>query len=271
RISDRLTLNLGLRYDLMTGYQFDESNNPNWVLVQAAGAAGKLANFPGLENFGKSQREDYNNIQPRVGGVLDVRGNSKDIVRFGWGIYTDVGYTNSNMLFSAADSSPIGFGQVFSVGPVTTGIRNPDGSFYQASQPLDNIRSQNQVTAGAKSVSGIGWVDPRLEQPYQMQTNLGWSHELTNDTVLSADFVSSLGRDLNFRPRVNQRIPGSLSNPRRLAAIVPTLSPNSNANRPALSQGKSQYDALIMSVRRRLSQGVDFTASYTLQRGKSTI
>jgi hypothetical protein len=271
RVSDRLTLNLGLRYDVMTGYQYDYSNNPNWVAVQAAGAAGKLANFPGLENFGKSQREDYNNIQPRVGGVLDVRGNSKDIVRFGWGIYTDVGYTNSNMLFSAADSSPIGFGQIFSVGPVTTGIRNPDGSFYQASQSLDLIRSQNQVTAGAKSVSGVGWVDPRLEQPYQMQSNLGWSHELTSDTVLTVDFVSSLGRDLNFRPRVNQRIPGSLSNPRRLAAIVPTISPNSNANRPAISRGESDYKALIFSGRRRLAHGVDFGASYTLQKGLSTI
>jgi hypothetical protein len=271
RVSDRLTLNLGLRYDVMTGYQYDYSNNPNWVAVQTAGAAGKLVNIPGLENFGKSQREDYNNIQPRVGGVLDVRGNSKDIVRFGWGIYTDVGYTNSNMLFSAADSSPIGFGQIFSVGPVTTGIRNPDGSFYQASQPLDNIRSQNQVTTGAKSVSGIGWVDPRLEQPYQMQSNLGWSHELTSDTVLSVDFVSSLGRDLNFRPRVNQRIPGNLSNPRRLAAIIPTISPNTNANRPAISRGESDYKALIFSGRRRLAHGVDFGASYTLQKGLSTI
>ena len=53
----------------------------------------------------------------------------------------------------------------------------------------------NQVAAGAKSVSGIGWVDPRLEQPYQMQTNLGWSHELTSDMVFTVDYVNSLGRD----------------------------------------------------------------------------
>jgi hypothetical protein len=89
--------------------------------------------------------------------------------------------------------------------------------------------------------------------------------------VLSADFVSSLGRDLNFRPRVNQRIPGSLSNPRRLAAIIPTISPNSNANRPAVSRGESDYKAIIFSGRRRLSHGVDFGASYTLQKGLSTI
>ena len=75
------------------------------------------------------------------------------------------------------------------------------------------------------------WVDPRLEQPYQMQTNVGWSHELTADTVLSVDYVNSLGRDLNFRPRVNQRIPGTTI--RRVSALLPApLSPNTNAQPP---------------------------------------
>lgn len=176
----------------MKGYQFDESKNPNWALVQAAGAAGKLANFPGLENFGKSQRDDFDNIQPRIGGVFDVRGDGRDVVRGGWGIYTDVGYTNANVLFAAADASPEGFGQVFNVGPVNTGIVKSDGTFYHAGDPTSTIASQNQVTAGAKNVFAIGWPDPRLEQPYQIQSNAGWSHQLTNDTVISADYVNSL-------------------------------------------------------------------------------
>jgi TonB dependent receptor len=271
RVNDRLTLNLGIRYDVMTGYQIDESKNRNWAAVQVAGAAGLLKGIAGLENFGLSQREDYNNIQPRGGGVLDVRGNGKDIVRFGSGIYTDVGYTNSNMLFSAIDATGVGFGQVFSVGPVTNGIRKADGTFYKAGEPLATIASQNQINAAVLPLFGIGWVDPRLQQPYQIQSNFGWSHELTTDMVFNADFVNSLGRDLNFRPRVNQRIPGNLSNPRRLAAVIPSISPNTNANRPAVSRGRSEYNALILSTRKRLSHGFDFSASYTLQKGISTI
>jgi hypothetical protein len=89
--------------------------------------------------------------------------------------------------------------------------------------------------------------------------------------VFNADYVNSLGRDLNFRPRINQRIPGNLSNPRRLAAIIPSISPNTNANRPAVSRGKSEYNALILSMRKRLSHGFDVTGSYTLQKGVSTI
>jgi hypothetical protein len=268
RASDRLTINLGLRYDLVTGIAtLDESKNPNFQLIQAAGAAGKLAGIVGLENFGQTPQDDKNNIQPRIGAVYDVRGNGKDIVRGGWGIYTDFGYTNSNVLFAATDSTGSGFGNTFNAND-QSGLRNPDGSFYRVGQPLTNLASQNQVVAGATPLTGQ-WVDPRLQEPYAIQTNAGWSHELTSDTVVSADYVNSLGRDLNFRPRVNQRIPGSLL--RRVAVLVPGLTPNSNANRPTVSRGKSEYNALILSARRRLSHGVDFTASYTLSKGLSNI
>jgi hypothetical protein len=182
----------------------------------------------------------------------------------------DVGYTNSNVLFAAADSTGKGFGQTFNV-QVTNGIRNPDGSFYRAGQPLSLIASQNQVVnTGSFPLFGQ-WIDPRLQAPYQMQSNAGWSHELSSDMVFSLDYVNSLGRDLNFRPRVNQRIPGSLSNPRRLAAIIPTINPNTNGNRPTVSRGESEYNALIFSVRKRLSHGADFSINYTLQKGISTI
>jgi len=268
RVSDRLTLNVGLRYDYMSGYQLDESKNPNFVLVQAAGAAGKLTGLKGLENFGKEPQEDRNNIQPRVGGVFDLRGNGKSIVRAGWGIYTDVGYTNSNVLFAAADSTGNGFGQVFNV-TEAAGIKNPNGTFFTVGQPISNISNQNQVAVGAFPLFGQ-WIDPRLQQPYQKQSNVGYSQELDINTVVTVDYVNSLGRDLNFRPRVNQRIGGG-STVRRLAQIIPTISPNTNGNRPTVSRGESEYNALIMSVRRRLSHGVDFTAAYTLQKGISTI
>ena len=39
----------------------------------------------------------------------------KDIIRGGWGIYADFGYTNSNVLFAAGDSTGEGFGNVFNV------------------------------------------------------------------------------------------------------------------------------------------------------------
>ena len=275
RVSDRLTVNVGLRWDIVTGISdLDQSKNPNYVLVKNAAIAGKFNSLPGpvaeiMNHFAKDPQNDRNNYQPRIGAVLDVRGNGKDIVRGGWGIYTDFGYTNSNVLFAAADASGTVFGQVFNVGPVTNGIRKADGTLFRVGDPLSTIASQNQ-SVGTPPFGQ--WVDPLLQMPYQIQTNAGWSHELTPDTVVSADFVYSLGRDLNTRPRVNQRTPGSLSNPRRISAAIGTnLNPNANSNRPAVSVGKSEYDAMILSLRRRMSHGLDFTVGYVLARALSNI
>jgi outer membrane receptor protein involved in Fe transport len=262
RVSDRLTVNLGVRYDVVKGLQFDQSKNPNYLLAQQLGAAGRFANVVGYENFGKAAKDDMNNVQPRLGAVWDVGGNARDIVRAGWGIYTDFGYTNSNVLFAAADASGSRFGTVFTA-TNTSGLRNPDGSLFRVGQPLSNLASQNE--AGGLPLFGQ-WVDPRLEQPETRQASAGWSHELSSSTVLTADYVHIDGRNLNVRPRLNTKVDGGA---RRFADIP--FSPNSSATRAAISRGKSVYDGLILGIRRRLTHGVDFTGSYTLSSGKSTI
>ena len=267
RVNARLTLNLGLRYDFIDGYQIDQSRNPNFVKVQEAGRAGLLAGIRGLENFGKDPKEDNNNIQPRIGFAYDVRGNGRDVIRGGWGIYHDMGYTNSNVLFPAIDATGIGSGVIFNVDD-PNGIRNPDGSFYRVGQPISNIASQNQANPNALPLIGQ-WVDPRLQVPYTRQTAFGWSHQLMPSTVLTVDFVRNEGRDLNVRPRINTRPVGQPSAPRRLTFL--DLQPNAAGTRPAVSLGRSEYTGLILGLKRRMLNGIDFTASYTLSEANSTI
>jgi hypothetical protein len=268
-----LTVNLGLRYDIVDGLNFDQSKNPNYVKVVAAATSGAFNSLAApvagiLNDFALTQQDDKNNFQPRIGAVYDLRGNGKDILRGGWGIYTDFGYTNSNVLFAAADASGSGFGAVFSATD-PNGIKNPDGSFWTVGQPLSNISAQNQVTPGSFPLFGQ-WVDPRLQMPYQMQTNAGWSHSIDSNTVISADYVSSLGRDLNYRLRLNQFLPGT--SVRQVTSVLSSpLSPNAPSNRPAVSLGKSRYNALILGARRRLTNGLDFSVGYTLSSGVSNI
>jgi outer membrane receptor protein involved in Fe transport len=264
RLTSRLTVNLGLRYDYIDGYQIDQSTNPNFVKVQAAGAAGLLAGIRGLENFGKSPREDSNNWQPRVGAAFDVRGNGKDVIRAGWGVYQDVGYTNSNVLFPAIDAFGA-FGAVFSVDN-PDGIRNPDGSFFRTTDPLSNIASQNQADPSELPLFGQ-FLDPRLQMPYTRQASVGWSHELAPTMVVSVDYVNNQGRDLNTRPRINVR--PDPDSPRRLEFLG--LQPNALGTRAASSFGSSGYQAMIVGFKRRMSKGFDFTASYTLAKAHSTI
>ena len=262
RVNNRVTVNLGIRYDFVSGVEFDQSANPNFVALQAAGAAGRFANVIGMEDFGKSPQNDRNNIQPRAGVAWDVRGNGRDVVRAGWGIYTDFGYTNSNGLFAGADALSPGFGPVFQA-TNTAGLRNRDGSLYQVGQPIANLT--NEITNPGHPLVGQV-VSPRLEQPEQWQINAGISHQLTDSLVVSGDYVHSNGKHLNVRAYLNTRPDGG---PRRFADLA--LSPNTGSLRPAVSRGKSQYDAMILSLRQRMTKGVDFTLAYTLANSRSNI
>ncbi len=262
RVTNKVTVNLGLRYDYLTGYQYDQSKNPNYVKVWNAGKAGQLAGIKGLENMGLEPEEDKSNIQPRLGIVWDLRGNGGDVIRAGWGIYMDMAYTNSNGLFAAFDAQGA-FGSVLDVNN-STGIRNPDGSFYQIGQPISNIASQNEADPNSLPYYGQ-WVDPRLKMPRTRQTAIGWSHQLSPTTVITADFVRSDGRNLNSRSIINTYIPGTTT--RRLAFLNP--SPNTTGLRGGISIAKSEYTAGIFGFKRRMSKGFDFTATYTLAEAKS--
>jgi Carboxypeptidase regulatory-like domain/TonB dependent receptor len=264
RVTSKLTLNLGVRYDLIDGYQFDQSKNPNFVLMQAAGKAGLLTGIKGLENFGLDPKNDTNNWQPRLGFAYDVRGDGRDVIRGGWGVYMDMAYTNSNALFAASDATGKGFGAVLSVDN-QSGIRNADGTFYKVGQPVANISSQNQANPNVKPLFGQ-FTDPRLQMPYTRQASLGWSHELVANTVLTADLVMADGFDLNTRPRINTRIAPTTT--RRLAFVG--INPNAIGTRPAISAGKSEYRAAIFGIKRRMTNGFDFSATYTLASAKST-
>ena len=266
KVTDRFTVNLGLRYDYISGYQIDQSKNPNFVKIQAAGAAGLLKGIKGLENAGLSPKDDRNNFQPRIGFALDVRGDGKDVVRGGWGIYTDMGYTNSNLLFAAIDATGIGSGSIFNV-DVPAGILKADGTPFRVTDPISTIASQNSAT-GSLPLFGQ-WLDPRLEMPYTSQFALGWSHELMASSVITVDMVYNKGENLNVRPRINTRPLGQPTGPRRLAFTG--INPNAIGTRPGISAGRSEYKALILGFKRRMYKGVDFTATYTLADAKSTI
>ena len=263
RVSDRLTLNLGLRYDLNTGFAIDQSLNRNFLILQEAGRSGRLQGIVGFEDFGKEPKEDRDNVQPRVGFAYDVRGDGSDIVRGGWGIYNDFGYTNANILFAALNAVG-GSGQIFNVSN-SSGLRNRDGSFFRFGQPVSNIASPNEADPNNLLNSHIA--SPRIKQPYARQASIGWSHQIGASTVVDADYVHTDGRDLGWRPRLNQRPPGQGPTGVRSLADLGISPANFRLN---VSQGRSTYDGLNVGVRQRMTKGVSFNGWYSLSRAKST-
>ena len=252
RLTNKLTLNLGLRYDYVDGVPIDQATNPNFLVMQAAGLSGRLAGMPFLEDFGKETKNDGDNIQPRLGFAYDLNGTGRNIIRGGWGVYQDFGYTNSNILFPALDTAG-GHGQVFFVNN-PTGILKADGTLYTPLDPVSSIAFRNEVDTSRPPL--LGQVSsPILEQPYTRQTNLGWAHQLNSSTALTVDYVRVDGRDINIRFRPNTQVNLGA---RRLADLP--LSPNTLSFRTAVSKGESTYDGLILGFRRRMSCGNGSTA-----------
>ena len=261
RMTSRLTLNLGLRWDYVDGIPFDQSRNANFQVLQAAGRTGRFAGTA-LEDFGQESGGDKDNIQPRLGFVYDLHGAGREVIRGGWGIYTDFAYTNANVLTAAIDA--IGGGGPVFVANAPSGIRRPDGTFFRVTDPLSIIASQNQVNPDIPPLSGEV-VSPLLEQPVTYQTSLGWARELGPSTWVSADYVRVDGRDLNLRLRPNAIVGG-----RRYLGDLP-IQPNSIGFRTAISKGRSSYDSLILALRRRAVNGLDVSGWYTLARATSDV
>ena len=127
-----LTVNLGAALrpgDRAAVRPVAESRTTCWRSSSAR--PGRFANVVGYENFGQDAEGRHRTTASRgsawCGTCAATRGTC---VRAGWGIYTDFGYTNSNVLFAAADASGSRFGTVFTA-TNTSGLRNPDGSFFQ--------------------------------------------------------------------------------------------------------------------------------------------
>ena len=205
---------------------------------------------------------DKDNIQPRLGFAYDLRGDGRDVVRGGWGIYTDFGYINGNALNPGIDAAG-GSGLVFSaVAP--TGLRKADGTLFRASDPLSSIAALNTVNPNLPPLSGFV-LSPRLEQPHTYQTNIGVAHQLDAASAVSVDYVAVDGRDLSMRFRPNQLVNGQ-----RFLAGIP-IQPQGSAFRTAISKGESRYDGLTFDYRRRLSRGLDVNGWYTLSKSTSDI
>jgi hypothetical protein len=272
RLTNQLTLNLGVRYDYLEGIPTNQTSQ-NFQIMQTAGQAGAFAGTV-LEDFGKTPQNDRNNIQPRLGAVYDLRGDGRDLIRGGWGIYTDVAYTNSNVLTSTLE----GGGIIFSGDCLPTSTPTP----YCV--PAVGFVLQDGVTpytaASGVSAAEIGLpvispttgevVSPRLQQPFSYQTNVGWSHEFDRSTTLTVDYVRVQGRNLNMRVRPNLDTDPSGATLRYLNSLgVFGIQPNTGSFRTAVSAGKSEYNALIFDVRKRMSSNFDLDTSYTLAKATS--
>lgn len=279
KLNDRLTLNLGVRYDYfgppvdsqgrLVNFlpdQFRVGAPPNGI-VQAAG--GQLAGVPTVDET--LIPADKNNFAPRVGFAYRADDDGKIVVRGGYGIYYDRFSTRfiNTQLFNFPY---LGLG-VGLPGLLRTFadpfVPLPPPSSFPTVATIPSVLSPLAPFVGVP-VSGI-FVDPNLRTPYVQQYNLGVQWEFMNNTVLEVGYVGNKGTKLlqvvnlnqpNYLAATNSFVP-----PLAAGNILATNKNVTGGVHQIQSTSNSRYNSLQMTLTRRYAQGLQLTAAYTF--GKS--
>ena len=211
RVSDRLTLDLGLRWEINAPpYDVhDHWSNLNVATGQLA-VAGLNSNGRRLRNF------DLNTVAPRIGLAYALTSDRKTILRSGFGIsYVDL-LAGGAQLYK---NLPYYFAQ-----NITTDIAGPPVSTISQGLPIPvqpDINNQAALSTGSPNV----W-DMSLRQTEILQWSFGIQRQIRSDLMLDATYVGTRGeRILVNSLNLNQSVPGpGAQGPRRpYFAINPNL------------------------------------------------
>jgi hypothetical protein len=274
KVSPRLTLNLGLRWDKdfnLIGGTAQDRNRTYLAL--------KAINHPAARSLPQDDNLDFS---PRVGFAWDMTGSGNHVLRGGYGLYYGQVFLNIP-LFMIQQANPTIFASVFSIasGDTVPGTNILLSNWRFGIDPLPTIPAP-QTQLAAANTGRI--MDPDYQNPYTQQWNAGYAWQFNQYSVLEVDYVHVLGlhesKTVNINPTrrlfcANGGTSCGLGTTDPVAEISsrPLTAALTAAGQPALgridleaSVGRSRYDGLSVNYRRRLHQSVSVNASYTLAR-----
>ncbi len=242
RVSNKLTLNVGLRYEIATPWT--EVHNRLANLIPALGNV-----FPvGSPQVPQNTMYDTNwaNIGPRFG--ISYQLTSKTVMRAGFGYFYD--FTSESVNSLGNNNAPFAGNLLIANNTSATDLVNGITPLSRGFLPYQPI---GQFAAAGSSVSYFPRNDPDMTI---QQRNISIQQQLTSDTVLTVAYVGTRGEHLTVYPNINQPVPGpGAANPRRLFPQFGSIT--------AIFHGSdSYYNALQVTAERRFSHGLAFLASY---------
>jgi outer membrane receptor protein involved in Fe transport len=233
KVFNRLTLELGLRYD--------------WNQTPSE-ALNRFVNFipstDSLQVAPSPYKQNALNFQPRVGFAYDVFGSGKTVVRAGYALLTDQPITN--LVTGLTNNPPLG---------------SPLNFVSTLAKPTTTYATLLTDAAGS-GLSPIV-VDPNFNNSYIQSYNLNVQQQLGSKWSFMAGYFGSKGTDLRTRVNPNQFVGGvrpfahlSPTSPIDPGAAIGNISDN-------VSNGNSTYNALWVTSNLSSWHGLQFNASYT--------
>jgi len=258
RVTPRLTLNLGLRWDILTWPVEVQDRQANFDLVTGALlVAGSGAPRTMIPN-------DYHSFGPRLGFAYQLTSDSKTVLRGGYGLFYFMdrgGISNQlaqNPPFSGTNGVSYTQGNhITFTGELpcdtTPGGCSPAQLLSQnATGPLPSGDFTNLNLAAPTGVSVISLL-PNNVVPMVSQWNLQVQRQIDNNQSVSLAYVGTFGAHLTRNYNANQN----------LYTTGSKLFPNLGSITVQDNSGKSYYHSLQAQYERRLSHGMQLTGSFT--------
>ncbi len=277
KFSSRLTVNLGLRYDVQTppvdsGRLNREATfvpGPQvglpGVIVQSTvnptAPPGMLfAGDPGVPRGIAQTRKDH--FSPRIGFAWDIFGDGKTSLRGGAGIF--YGSLSGNLWNTTTNFEPFATRLTFANAGSTTGatLTNP----YRGLAGGDPFPYNGAFNSGGS----IFAIDRNYEWPYTYQLNLSLQRQFTKDWSVMAAYVGSLSHNLPFAVDINYPLStptastaaANVLSRRPYTTSLPTVTPFGSILLMRSNQTAS-YHALQLSTTKRMGHHFSLSGFYT--------
>ena len=246
RVSKKLTLNLGLRWEYYSPYSEVANRwanfNPTTAKLMIAGQNG-VGSSAGLSG-------DWKDFAPRLGFAYQAL--SHTVIRGGVGLFYN---PNGNGGALLRFDRQLPFGPVLSISPGDQ-ILGPRVSNGFPATPTINLAVADNPSGNVIGVPG------NFKQAYAEQYNLTIEHEVNPiSTLFKFAYVGNLGRRLGTTWNPNQPVPGPGATllRRPLYNLIPTIGDITYFT----SDGLSNYQAFQFSAEKRLSLGLTGLIGYT--------
>lgn len=283
RATDRLTLNLGLRWDANIGNLPDQTSNRTLGVLRQLNdplAQSLTSDADKLKRTTPSWLE----FQPRLGFAYDLNGDGRTVIRGGYGLFYDQLFQNLT-LFSLSQSGPEIFSTLLNLTNTAVGV----GQLANFRYGVDQLPATPPPDYTILPTGSFGRInDPTAREPYVQKASAGFQRALGTTWTLASDYVHTRGsnepRYQVINPRIervcNAAYPGSSpSDPRCVRGVNSRFFDRAfvNAGLPAnrLEQinmfsttNSSRYDSWTTTVRGRLKNSL-LSLSYVLASSRS--
>jgi Carboxypeptidase regulatory-like domain/TonB dependent receptor-like, beta-barrel len=288
KITNKLTLNLGLRYDFF-GLVFEHHSNqanfipagsgpftaPTYLIPEGPNSGNLSPSFLALTaadginvvvsnkygaGLGNSQKT---NFAPRIGIAYQM--TPKLVIRGGWGMFYN-GFENRGYSPNIGENYPFQFQFNYPEPNPTTPITFPGCATAGpgGSGTFETGFSCTPLNPLAVNANGLGLLGIQFNYitPYTMSGNLTVQYQLTPSMSVQIAYVNSLARHLEVFPNISNAVTQLLPANANAQNFIPFPDFGRNPSYAA-TEGSSNYNGLQTKLEKQFANGLNFLLTYT--------